>query len=242
MKHKLITTFCAALLVGSLAIGQLAKPLKMTKSGNATVSGTVKGSSYVDYRLFLGAGQSLSASLKNSASSVDFNVLPPKSSNAAMFNGSMSGNSMSARMVPVAGTYTVRIYQMGDAADSKKVGKFTLSVSAKGTKLKPLPASADAKLKGTPFHASAMVKCKSYLDKSLTQCQASVIRYGGGSATVEFRLGKGLVRRVLFVKGVPKAHDSMETFSHSRSGDDTTIRFGDASEEYTVPDALLFGG
>ena len=162
----------------------------------------------------------------------------------------IGGGTFQSRLVR---TYSPGVYYLaltgfdlanehGAAADENKKNSFTISVTVQGTALKPIPSSKDAKLKGTPFHARSIVDCTVSNDKKRASCDAYIIRYGGGSATVEFRAGR-LVRRVLFVKGIPKAHDSQESFTYSRSGEDTTIKFGDdPSEKYLVPDALIFGG
>ncbi len=77
---------------------------------------------------------------------------------------------------------------------------------------------------------------------SLKSCEASVVRYGDGSATVELRI-REVKRRILFVKGKPTASDSSEAFTFSRKGDVVTVRFGDEpTESYMIPDALVYGG
>ncbi|MBN1460553.1 MAG: hypothetical protein JXA57_13550 [Armatimonadetes bacterium] len=170
-----------------------------------------------------------------------FNFNPP-ASDLSMYNGSIYGDDMAARMVPSSGEYLVRVYQMGAAADENRKGSFTLTVRVTGTALTPLPASVDATLPGTPYHARGSIPCSIALEQTRTSCDAYVIRYGEGNATVEFRAGK-LIRRVLFLKGKPVASDAAETMSSSREGDMTTVRFGeDPSESYRVPEALIYGG
>lgn len=207
---------------------------------SAQVQGTVKGKGYLDYRIGVSAGQSVTVTLKSKSSSVYFNFNPPKL-DASMFVGSSQGNTMS-RQVPSDGEYIIRVYLMGAAASEGKSAAFMLDIKAAGKALKALPASVDAKLKGTPYHASGPVPCKISLEPNRKECEAFVIRRGNGSATVEFGVGT-MVRRVLFVSGTPKAHDSFEKFSFKKAGDTTTLRFGDGPvEEYTVYESLIYGG
>lgn len=229
------------LSLASTVLAQTSKRVTPKVGSNVTVSGTVKGSNYVDYLVRVGAGQSVTVTLTSRSTSVNFNFNPPKS-NLAMFNGSMGSNKMEARPVPSDGDYIIRVYQMGAAKSEGRTNSFSLRVKVDGRALKPLPASTDAKLRGTLFHARATVPCMVSMDNSITSCEAFVIRRGSNNATVEFRAGR-LVRRVLFVKGLPYAHDSSEEFTYSQNGDMFTVRFGsDPSESYTVPEAFLFGG
>lgn len=242
MMYRTAVLALAVAFLASVAQGQRVHRVALSKSSSAKVAGRVKGKAYVDYRMKIGAGQAASVTLTSDSRSVNFNFLPPGSKGVAMFNGSMRANKMDQRIIPVSGDYTVRVYQMGAAAAENKTNGFTITVSVKGTTRKALPRTADATLAGTPYHARSVVHCFIYWEKTQAECNAYIIRYGGGSATVEFRAGS-LVRRVLFVNGVPKAHDSQEALTFSKSGDDTTVRFGDGpSEEFVVPDALVFGG
>ncbi len=228
---------CAMLTTAAYA--QRSTPVRLA-GGKAMLSGSVTGKAYQDYLVRLGAGQSLAVRLKGRGATPYFNVNPP-SSDTSLYNGSILGEKMPARQVPAAGAYIVRVYQMGAAASERKQTRFTLEVTVTGKALTPLPASADATLRGT-YHAKASVACTNELQPQRKTCDAYVIRYGGGSATVEFRLG-GMRRRVLIVKGKPTAHDSPEAFTYEQEGDNTILRFGDAlSESYTVPEALVAGG
>jgi len=241
IRSTLFFAFALSVVSASqVAAAQSSKLVSLPSGKSAKVQGSVVGKEYRDFRVKVAAGQSLTVSMKSSRSSAYFNVNPPKS-DASMFIGNMQGNSMN-RQIPSAGEYIIRVYLMGAAASEGKTASFTLDIKASGKALKPLPASVDAKLKGTPYHASGPTPCKISLEPNRKECEAFVIRYGNGTATVEFRAGK-MVRRVLFVNGTPKAHDSFEKFTFKKVGEVTTIRLGDdPSEEYTVQDALVFGG
>lgn len=96
------------------------------------VSGSVVGDGYADYRLGANGGQKMFAELSvtesNGDGTVYFNILPPNSSDAAIYNSSMDGNSTTVNL-PSDGTYTIRVYQMGNDADAGKTSSFNLDLS-----------------------------------------------------------------------------------------------------------------
>lgn len=233
--------FISILLVAAgIATSQQSSLVKL-KGGAATVTGSVTGKTYVDYRVLVGAGQKVSISLASRSSSVNFNFNPPKA-DVSMFIGPNGSNKLVDRMVPIEGEHIIRVYQMGAAASENKKNSYTVKVRVTGRSLKPLAGTVDAKFPGTPYHARGPVECKISLDPKRTSCDGYVIRRSHGSATVEFRFGTS-IRRVLFLNGKPVAHDSPFAFSSSRKGDETTLSFGDGPDEvFTVPDAFVFGG
>ena len=70
----------------------------------------------------------LSVTESNGDGTVYFNILPPNSSDAAIYNSSMDGNSTTVNL-PSDGTYTIRVYQMGNDADAGKTSSFNLDLS-----------------------------------------------------------------------------------------------------------------
>lgn len=90
----------------------------------ATIRGTITGDSYIDYRLSADAGQFMDVILTGNSY---FNVLPPGSDNVAIFIGSRDGSEF-GQDLPSKGTYTIRIYQMGAAADEGQTHDFTLDI------------------------------------------------------------------------------------------------------------------
>lgn len=238
---RAVTAISALTLAIPLCAAQSSQVVSVKSGRSVTVKGSIKGRAYKDFLVTLGAGQSAAVSLQSKSASVYFNFNPPKS-DASMFIGSTSGNRLETRQVPVEGNYIIRVYQMGAAKSEGKSATFSLKISVSGKSLKPLPGAVDAKLKGTPYHASGPVPCKIALQPEVKECTAYVIRRGGGTATVEFRVGS-MKRLVLFVDGVPRAHDSSEKLRHTRKEDMTTLKFGDdPSEQYTIADALIYGG
>lgn len=104
------------------------------EAGNygAMVSGAIIGNEYIDYRLGAKAGQEifveLSVTDSNGDGTVYFNILPPGSSDVAIFNSSSDGNSTTLAL-PEDGTYTIRVYQMGNDKDTGKTSGFNLDLS-----------------------------------------------------------------------------------------------------------------
>ena len=212
-------------------------------ASSAKIKGQLKGDETVDYLLRASAGQTLAVTLKTSHGANYFNVLPPNSTDVAMFIGQIGGDYKG--ILPTDGDYTIRVYLMRSAARRNESSEYTLTISVTGKPLAPVPASQDAVIPGTPYHARApMMNCVANpYDKAKPQkCEAFVIRRGfGGTATVEIQQDGKVKRRFLFLKGKPVASDSFESMTVTRQGDVTTVKF-DSGERYEIVDALIFGG
>jgi hypothetical protein len=203
--------------------------------------GVVQGDRHVDRSLNGRAGQTLAVKLSSANPSLYFNINPPGSENAAMFIGSQQGPQATV-LLPTDGPYVLRVYLMRNAARRHERAAYTLDVAVSGHALAPLPAAEDTRVAGTPFHATAEVPCQTPGAEAGARCQAGVTRRGrDGTATVELRGARGLIRRVLFVKGEAVASDSVQHLIWDRQADGVTVRF-DSDERYVVPDALLTGG
>ncbi len=96
------------------------------------VNGTVTGKEYFDYRLGAKAGQELFAELQvsdtNGYGVIYFNVLPPGSDGAAIYNGPINGNTARVEL-PEDGDYTIRVYLMGNDRDTDKTVGYNLDLS-----------------------------------------------------------------------------------------------------------------
>ena len=203
------------------------------------VTGSVQGKNPLDFLVTAKAGQLLSVSQK-AGSKAYFNVNSP-GTELALFNGSVSGTSLKNRQLPNDGTYAVRVYLMGGAADGNEKVPVELNISVTGKPLAPLSDKMDAKVGKTAYHATASVPCRYSLDPKLTSCEGGVIRRGkDGTATLVLNM-KGFSRAILFVKGKPVASDSAEEMKSARKGDLTTITFGDKSEVYEIRDVFVTG-
>ncbi len=217
------------------------KPVQFGKGKSSTViRDRIIGRQYIDYQVRAGAGQRLTARLKGSNGANYFNLLPPDSVDLAMFNGSLGDNRFDG-VLPDDGVYTLRVYLMRSAARRNEVSNFTLSVGVTGTPLKPVSAKTDAVLPGTRYHASATTPCEPQYSKA-RECEVFVVRRGfDGTATVELRWDADRKRRILFVKGEPKAADASQPMSFTRNERGWSVKFGD-DERFEIPEPLVFGG
>jgi len=109
------------------AAGQAVSRIAFAKGNdNASVTGSIKGRQYRDYKLTVGNGQNLGVSLVSKAAY--FNILPPGSKDVAIYNSSTSGNDATGIRTK-AGTYTIRVYLMGAAKGSTRPVPYQMSVS-----------------------------------------------------------------------------------------------------------------
>ena len=102
-------------------------------SDNAAVNGTITGDEYADYVLGASEGQTMAVALtvtdSNGVGTAYFNILPPGSDGVAIYNGSMDDDEYAELQLPESGDYTIRVYQMGNDADTGKTTGFTVSMT-----------------------------------------------------------------------------------------------------------------
>ncbi|MGR3377977.1 hypothetical protein [Salipiger abyssi] len=112
----------------ALAAAQMVSDVHFPKGQYGThVSGEVTGHDYHDYRLGAGQGQEMFVELDSSGSAY-FNILPPGSDNVAIYNSSINGNATTVEL-PEKGTYTIRVYLMGNDQDAGKTVAYELDLS-----------------------------------------------------------------------------------------------------------------
>lgn len=137
MESILKTLFALAALSLSLALvpanAQTTSDVKFEAGNFGTmVNGTLIGDEYIDYRLSANAGQEMFVDLvvedSNGSGSVYFNILPPGSNDVAIYNSSINGNTTTVTL-PKKGAYKIRVYHMGDDADSGKTSGFRIDLS-----------------------------------------------------------------------------------------------------------------
>lgn len=128
MKFKLFATLGATLLLELSAIAQTEVTIDMAGKKTVTKSGTIKGDNYIDYKLNVPAAGKAGVTLKSNNTANYFNILPPGSSDVAIYNSSMDGNSYSGELSQT-GVYTIRVYLMRAAARRNEQGKYTLTVT-----------------------------------------------------------------------------------------------------------------
>jgi hypothetical protein len=96
------------------------------------VSGSITGQEYFDHRLGARGGQEMFVELTVTESdgngTVYFNILPPGSSGEAIYNSSIDGNTTTVEL-PRDGTYTVRVYHMGNDEDSGRTSAYRIDLS-----------------------------------------------------------------------------------------------------------------
>jgi hypothetical protein len=222
---------------GDRSVKAVAFPKGKTET---VIEGRIKGRGYVDHTLRASAGQTLILQLNSSHRAIYFNLLPPDSSDNAMAIGEQSGNRFDG-LLPDDGVYTVRVFLIRAAARRNETGRYTLKVVAGGTALKPIAASKDALVGGTRFHAVANVKCAPAYTQT-RECEAGAVRRSfDGTATVELRWDKTWKRRILFVKGEPKAADVPQPMTFTRNERGWVVSFG-GGESFEIPEPLVSGG
>lgn len=91
-----------------------------------TINSSIKGDQNLDYKLTVNKGQKMLVTLDTKHNAY-FNILPPGSTADAMFSGAMKGDRFEGEL-PVKGTYTIRVYQMGADKNSKAKHDFKLHV------------------------------------------------------------------------------------------------------------------
>ncbi|MDB6179700.1 hypothetical protein PAF17_19825 [Paracoccus sp. Z330] len=140
IRHLLKSTTIAGLGLGALmpisatlGYAQESSHVQFAPGNFGTmVSGTITGNEYVDYQLGAKAGQEIFAELSiaesNGDGSIYFNILPPGSDGVAIYNSANDGNSTTVRL-PSDGTYAIRVYQLGNDADTGKTTGFNLDLS-----------------------------------------------------------------------------------------------------------------
>jgi hypothetical protein len=248
MTVRTLAAFAALVLAAPLLAADGPPPPRKERvtfakgASSATIKGTLKGGADVDYLVRAAAGQTLEVKLQGTNAQNYFNVLPPGSSNVAMYVSSTTGERSWSGMLPADGDYAIRVYLMRPAARRNESSKYTLTVAVTGTPLPPLSAARDAKVAGTAYHATAKVPCTLPYQADVKSCDAGVVRRGNdGTATFEAIGPMGVQRRILFVQGKPVAADTMDPVTATRQGDVTVVRISD-NERYDIPDAFLNGG
>jgi heat shock protein HslJ len=220
---------------------RVVKPVHLAKgASSAVIRGRIVGRQYIDYQFRAGAGQRMAVSLQRSNLASYFNLLPPDSAGVAMARGELLDNRYDG-LLPDDGVYTIRVFLYRAAARRNESSDFTLSVAVTGTPLEPVSSKVDAVLPGTRHHARTTVPCEPAYTKT-RECEALVVRRGfDGTATVELRWDANSKRRILFVKGEPKATDAPQAMTFTRNERGWRVSF-DGDEHFEIPEPLVFGG
>lgn len=136
MKKAMLVLVCSIGLLGGSWSAFAANDIKAQqvqfKKGESetTINSSIKGDQNLDYKLTANKGQKMLVTLDTKHNAY-FNILPPGSTADAMFSGAMKGDRFEGEL-PVKGTYTIRVYQMGADKNSKAKHDFKLHVKISG--------------------------------------------------------------------------------------------------------------
>ena len=133
LKPLLSLATVLGIALASTAVAQSKSEVKFAPGNFGTmVSGTITGQDYADFLLGANAGQEMFVELtvteSNGDGTVYFNILPPGSDDVAIYNSSMDENSTTVDL-PANGTYTIRVYHMGNDEDTGKTSRFNIDLS-----------------------------------------------------------------------------------------------------------------
>jgi len=217
------------------------KPVQFSKGTNEiSIRDRIVGRQFVDYQLRASAGQRLMVSLNGSNGANYFNLLPPDSADAAMAIGMLNGNRFEG-LLPDDGVYTIRVFLMRAAGRRNEASNYTLSIGITGKPLEPVSGQTDAVLPDTPYHARTTTPCEPKYSQA-RECEALVVRRGfDGTATVELRWEGDRKRRILFIKGEPKATDVPQAMTFIRHERGWRVSFN-GDEHFEIPEPLVYGG
>jgi hypothetical protein len=228
------------------------QPVQFKKgASSATLKGNLKGDQIVDYKLRARAGQTMSVKMKSTNAGNYFNVLPPGSSDVAVYNSSIGGNDWSGAL-SADGEYTIRVYLVRSAARRGEHANYTLTVGITGGAAASTSAAADARGSAAArragegsFDATGQIPCAQAKGQPMGQCNFGVARAGGGTAAVVVTRPDGRKRTIFFTSGKAVSADTSQAdgygeFRASKESDLFTIRVGD--ERYEIPEAVITGG
>lgn len=208
--------------------------VSFAKGGHsATLKGTIKGDDTVDYKLRAAAGQTMTVSMTADRPSLYFNVLPPGSSDVALYNSAIDGNTWTGQLQH-SGEHTIRVYLYRNEARRNRVANYTLKVGITGA-----GGGTDARVPGTSFHATGEVPCTMGTDAP-KRCPYGVIRSGPGKAEVHITPPGGTTRTLTFAGSQATAPGS-QSIKADKQGDEWSIEVNDF-ERYRIPDAVINGG
>ena len=132
MRHAFAILFPLVLLAAPLQAQQTSEVKFRAGDYGAMVRGTVTGRNYIDYKLGAAAGQEMFVELTvaetDGDGNVNFNILRPGSTDVALYNSSMDGNTTTVDL-PDTGDYTIRVYLMGNDEDAGKTVSFNMDLS-----------------------------------------------------------------------------------------------------------------
>lgn len=132
MKSGLWAAILVAGMASAPALAQSDVDIRFESGASSTtINGTIEGNEYIDYNLRASGGQVMTVHLNvdgtNGTGTIYFNILPGGKDYDALFNGSMDGNSARVTL-PGDGVWTIRVYLMGNDADTGKTVGYSIDV------------------------------------------------------------------------------------------------------------------
>ncbi|MFB1486113.1 MULTISPECIES: SH3 domain-containing protein [unclassified Thiocapsa] len=127
---SLLLFFCSLPVLAGDEIREERVQFKAGTSGT-TLKGNLRGRDTLDYVLGAKAGQHMTVELHTDNPQNYFNILPPGSSDEAIFVGSSSGNRFDGTL-PDSGDYRIRVYLMRAAARRDEQASYRLSIHIGG--------------------------------------------------------------------------------------------------------------
>jgi len=202
----------------------------------ASAKGSLRGRQAVDYRLAARAGQIMDVALTTNRSTAYFNVLPPGPGGKAIFVGSNNGDRYSGA-VAADGEYTIRVYQLGDAAARDLVTTYRLDIDLSDRPVSAAGGSAPP----AKYDESGRLPCSEGRDSLDRSCEFRVVRNASAqSAQVWISFGQAGRTRLLHYAGRRFTTDDGAGITARRDGDAWRVGVG-SREFYKIPDALLNG-
>ncbi|GGH34864.1 hypothetical protein SAMN05444007_1089 [Cribrihabitans marinus] len=130
-RSRTAALLCALAGAAPLAAQSTAEVRFEAGSDTAAVNGAIIGDEYANYVLGANEGQTMSVALtvteSNGLGTAYFNILPPGSHGVAIYDGSMDDDGFAEVQLPESGDYTIRVYQMGNDADTGKTTRYAVS-------------------------------------------------------------------------------------------------------------------
>lgn len=220
-------------------------------SGETTIAGRVEGRGFVDYRVGARAGQEMSVVLASDHGGNFFNIYEPGTSpehDYAMYIGSTGGTVFKGSL-PSDGDYLVRVYLVRSAARRGEDAEYSLNISITGepeamlTSVSPSAMSGSGHMLAWParFDARGNVPCSAGAAVLDAQCEFRVVRYRSGATIWVVKPGTETEVRVLYFENEVFSSNDSARLSWDRQSDNWQVG-ADGSENYLIPDALIWGG
>jgi hypothetical protein len=255
MRHFVVAAF-AWICIAAFGLAE-ASDIRSVKvrfkagANSATIEESIRGRETVDYVLGAKAGQSMNVSMASDNDANYFNIIAPGETDAAFFNGSISGNQFEGTL-PADGDYKIRVYLIRSAARRNETARYRLEMiianagSAGGSESSGGEKNDPWQRIGTDdFDATGQIPCAGAAGQPSRNCNFGVVRMGNGSALVKVMWPDGGNRVITFKAGKPTAYDASEAdggakLSHEKSADLYIIRIGD--QRFEIPEAVVYGG